>query len=109
MKYFIYTRKSTDSEERQVLSIESQVSELKEFAAKEKLEIVASLCEAKTAKEPGRTVFGEMLARIEKGEAQGILIMSKPRGEVRPDNGLAAAGAGDLRLCRPLSGAPGRA
>ena len=40
MKYFIYTRKSTDSEERQILSIESQLSELKEFAAKEKLEIV---------------------------------------------------------------------
>ncbi|MBM4135337.1 MAG: recombinase family protein [Nitrospira sp.] len=73
MKYFIYTRKSTDSEERQVLSIEAQLAELKEFAAKEKLEIVASLCEAKTAKEPGRTVFGEMLDRIEKGEAQGIL------------------------------------
>src|SRR3990167_3048875 len=73
MKYFIYTRKSTDSEERQVLSIESQFSELKEFAAKEKLEIVASLSEAKTAKEPGRKIFGEMLDRIEKGEAQGIL------------------------------------
>ena len=42
MKYFIYTRKSTDSEERQVLSIESQISELKEFAAKEKLKIVQS-------------------------------------------------------------------
>ncbi len=34
MKYFIYTRKSTDSEERQVLSIEAQIAELKEFAAK---------------------------------------------------------------------------
>ncbi len=68
MKYFIYTRKSTDSEERQVLSIEAQLAELKEFAAKEKLEIVSSLCEAKTAKEPGRTVFGEMLARIKKGD-----------------------------------------
>jgi len=37
MKYFIYCRKSTDSEERQVLSIEAQLAELKEFAAKEKL------------------------------------------------------------------------
>jgi len=46
MKYFIYTRKSTDSEERQILSIEAQLAELQEFAAKEKLEIVASLCEA---------------------------------------------------------------
>ena len=40
MKYFIYARKSTDSEERQILSIESQLSELKEFAAKEKLEVI---------------------------------------------------------------------
>ena len=45
----------------------------KEFAAKEKLEIVASLCEAQTAKEPGRKVFGEMLDRICAGEASGIL------------------------------------
>ena len=73
MKYFIYTRKSTDSEERQILSIESQLSELKEFAAKEKLEIVASLCEAQTAKEQGRKIFGEMLDRICAGEASGIL------------------------------------
>jgi len=42
MKYFIYTRKSTDSEERQILSIETQLAELREFAAKEKLEIVQS-------------------------------------------------------------------
>jgi len=73
MKYFIYTRKSTDSEERQILSIEAQVAELKEFAAKEKLEIAASFTEAKTAKEPGRMKFGEMLDRLERNEAQGIL------------------------------------
>ena len=38
MKYFIYTRKSTDSEERQVLSIEAQLAELDEFAQKESIE-----------------------------------------------------------------------
>jgi len=57
----IYARKSSESEERQILSIEAQLAELREFAAKEKLEIVASLCEAQTAKEPdkniGRTTF----------------------------------------------------
>ena len=73
MKYFIYTRKSTESEERQVLSIESQISELREFAAKEKLEIVASLCEAQTAKEPGRMKFAEMLSFLENGKADGII------------------------------------
>ena len=73
MKYFIYARKSTEEEDRQILSIEAQLVELKEFAAKEKLEIVASFQEAKTAKEPGRIIFGEILARIEKGEANGII------------------------------------
>ena len=73
MKYFIYTRKSTDSEERQVLSIEAQLAELKEFAAKEKLEIFASFQEAKTAKEPGRMKFAEMLSFLEQGKADGIL------------------------------------
>ena len=73
MKYIIYARKSTEDENKQVLSIESQLAELREFAAKEKLEIVASLCEAKTAKEPGRTKFAEMLSMIEKGKAEGIL------------------------------------
>ena len=71
MKYILYARKSSESEERQILSIEAQLAELREFAAKEKLEIVASFQEAKTAKEPGRTKFAEMLKQIEKGEADG--------------------------------------
>ena len=73
MRYIIYARKSSESEERQVLSIEAQLDELREFAAKEKLEIVASLCEAQTAKEPGRTKFAEMLSFLENGKAEGIL------------------------------------
>jgi len=52
MKYILYARKSTEEDDRQVLSIEAQLVELQEYAAKEKLEIVASFCEAKTAKEP---------------------------------------------------------
>ena len=73
MRYVIYARKSTEDDDRQVLSIEAQLVELQEFAAKEKLEIVASFQEAKTAKEPGRMKFAEMLSFLEKGKAEGIL------------------------------------
>ena len=66
MKYFIYIRKSTESAERQVMSLESQLSELKEFAAKEKLEIVASLSEAQTAKEPVKNV-GSNFMKVKSG------------------------------------------
>ena len=74
MKYIIYARKSTEDENHQVLSIESQLAELREFAAKEKLEIVGpTFIETKTAKEPGRTKFAEMLKQIEQSRADGIL------------------------------------
>jgi len=79
MKYILYARKSTEDEDRQILSIEAQVFELKEFAAKEKLEIVASFQEAKTAKEPGRIKFAEMLSLLEKGKADGILSWNPDR------------------------------
>ena len=72
-KYFLYARKSTDEPDRQILSIEAQITELQEFAAREHLEIVDTLIESQTAKEPGRPIFNDMLSRIEKGEAQGIL------------------------------------
>ena len=72
-KFFIYTRKSTDDKDRQVRSIADQLSELKELALKEQLEVVDVFVEKQTAKIPGRPVFGEMLERMERGEATGIL------------------------------------
>ena len=73
IKYFIYCRKSTDEADRQILSIEAQIAELKEFAKRENLEIVDCFTEAKTSKKPGREKFEQMLKLIEKGEANGIL------------------------------------
>jgi len=72
-KYFLYTRKSTDEDDRQVLSLDAQETELLEFALRDKLDIIATFRESQTAKEPGRPIFNQMLERIENGEAQGIL------------------------------------
>ena len=72
-KFFIYARKSTDEKERQVLSIEAQLFELREYAKREGLHIAHEYIESKTAKAPGREVFNEMLTGIENGEASGIV------------------------------------
>ena len=73
MKYIAYIRKSTDESDRQILSIESQTNELKDFASRQNLEILDFVTEARTAKIPGRPLFESVLKRIEKGEAQGII------------------------------------
>ena len=73
MKYIVYSRKSTDEKDRQILSIEAQIAELKELATRENLEIVEYIEESKTAKVPGREQFDKVLAKIGKGEAQGII------------------------------------
>ena len=54
IKFFIYARKSTDSEDRQVRSIQDQIVELKDLAKKENLEIIDILVEKQTAKKPIR-------------------------------------------------------
>ena len=72
-KFFLYARKSTDVEDKQVLSIEAQLTELREFAKCEGLYIQNIFIEKRTAKIPGRPIFNEMLERLEQGEAQGIL------------------------------------
>ena len=78
-KYLIYCRKSTEDEERQILSIEAQLTELREFAKQNNLFVVKEYYESKTAKEPGREVFNFMLSEIEKGNASGILAWNPDR------------------------------
>ena len=72
-KYFLYARKSTEDADKQVMSIEAQLFELREFARRENLEILKEFQESKSAKSPGRGVFNEMMSRIEQGEANGII------------------------------------
>ncbi len=73
LKHVIYCRKSTESEERQMLSIDAQYSELNELAQAQGLSVSGRFHESKSAKEPGREVLNDMLRRIERGEANAIL------------------------------------
>src|SRR3989339_2224149 len=73
-KYFLYARKSTEDEERQIMSIEAQLAELAEYAKRENIEIAETFIESKSAKKPGREIFNEMMAAVHKSkEPVGLL------------------------------------
>ena len=74
VKYFLYARKSSESEDRQVQSIDDQINRLELLAKDLHLNVVKTYTEAKSAKKPdNRPLFDEMIERIENGEADGIL------------------------------------
>lgn len=80
VKYVLYARKSTESEERQVLSIDSQISEMLRMAENEGLEIVDIRRESHSAKDSGqRPVFSEILNDIRSGRYNGILTWAPDR------------------------------
>jgi site-specific DNA recombinase len=73
-RYLLYARKSSESEDRQVLSIEAQLSEMQAIARREGLQIVEILAEARSAKTAGnRPVFSRMVGKLERREVDGIL------------------------------------
>ena len=73
LKYFLYCRKSTEDEDRQILSIDAQLAELNAIAQQQNLMVVDRFTESKSAKGPGRAVFNDMIRRIESGEANAIV------------------------------------
>jgi DNA invertase Pin-like site-specific DNA recombinase len=80
IKYCLYARKSSESEERQVLSIDSQIKEMLQVAEREKLEIVAMKRESHSAKETGqRPIFNEIVSELYDGKFNGILTWSPDR------------------------------
>ena len=87
IKYFLYARKSSENEDRQVASISSQIKELELLAKKENLNIVSVLKEEKSAKAPGRPIFNQMLKDIHKGVADGILCWKLDRLARNPRDG----------------------
>lgn len=80
IKYVLYARKSTDDPERQIRSIEDQITECKRLAKQKNLRIVALLEEKESAKKPHkRKVFNQMIADIKKGVYDGIIAWNPDR------------------------------
>lgn len=80
IKYYLYARKSTESDEKQALSIDSQIKEMTAIAEREKLNVVVTKRESHSAKDSGqRPVFKEILEELRKGTYNGILTWAPDR------------------------------
>ena len=87
--YVIYARKSTESEDRQVLSIPAQVEELHACASKRGVVVAKVVEESMSAKDPGRPKFGELMRQLARGEVAGILCWKLDRLARNPIDGAA--------------------
>ncbi len=103
-KYVIYARKSTESEDRQVLSIDSQIREVRQLAARHGVNVAEVLTESRSAKAPGRPVFGQLVRRIQRGDIAGVLCWKMDRLARNPyDSGLILQAQADGRLERIIT------
>lgn len=78
--YCLYARKSTESDEKQALSIDSQIKEMFAIAEREGLNVVDVKKESHSAKETGtRAVFNELIQDIRADKYQGIITWATDR------------------------------
>ena len=74
IKYFLYARKSSEDEDRQMQSVPDQIKVMGEIAKTRNLRIIKTYSEEKSAKIPDkRQQFNEMISQIEKGIANGVI------------------------------------
>lgn len=86
MNYLIYLRKSSESKDRQVMSLSAQKRVLLEIAEKEQLNIVGIFEESKSALKPGRPEFNKVVKRIEQGKANALLVWDVNRISRNPQD-----------------------
>ncbi len=80
VKYVLYARKSTEQDEKQALSIESQVKEMLAIAERENLDVIDIRREAHSAKDSGqRPVFKEILEDLRRQRFNGIIVWHPDR------------------------------
>lgn len=87
-KYIFYKRKSSDSEDKQILSLDSQNRVIREsIQGFDSFDITADYQESMSAKAPGRPKFNQMCEKLESGEAQYIICWQLNRLARNPVDG----------------------
>ena len=80
VKYCLYARKSTESDEMQALSIDSQIKEMLAIAERLHLNIIEIKKESHSAKASGeRPVYKQLLKEIDQGKFNGVLTWAPDR------------------------------
>lgn len=80
VKYCLYARKSTESDEQQALSIDSQIKEMTAIAERLGLYVVEVKRESHSAKASGqRPVYKQLLSEIDQGKFNGVLTWAPDR------------------------------
>lgn len=78
--HILYVRKSSESAERQALSIDAQIKEMERVAKNNGIEIGTILQESHSAKNPGeRPIFNQLLSDIESGRVQKVIVWNIDR------------------------------
>jgi DNA invertase Pin-like site-specific DNA recombinase len=78
--YCLYARKSSESDERQAMSIDGQLKEMQQQAKKEKLNVVEIITESHSAKESGqRPEFSRLLQGVDDKKYNAILTWAPDR------------------------------
>jgi len=80
LQYCLYARKSTESEEKQILSIDSQIKEMLQLAKRDNLNVTDIKQESHSAKTTAqRPIFNQMIEEIREGRFNAILTWAPDR------------------------------
>ncbi len=80
LKYCLYARKSSEADEKQAMSIDSQINEMTQIADREGIEIVETIKESKSAKSSGQRLgYNKVILGLSEQRFNSILTWAPDR------------------------------
>jgi site-specific DNA recombinase len=76
-KAVVYARVSSKEQEKEGFSIAAQLKLLKDYAGAQRFAVAREYVDVETAKQTGRTAFGEMIAHLKAQPSTRVLLVEK--------------------------------